>query len=98
MGALLGFIFNIHGVLWVSADPVDVKNETQLGTCPQAICFLNFLMWIWGVISILFEKTWPLKSFWGQNWTVLSQVDNMCIKKPSFPIIVFLSLFVFISS
>ena len=37
-------------VLWVSVSPVDVKNDSQQGTLPQAICSSNFLMWIWWVI------------------------------------------------
>ena len=53
-------ISDIHRVFWVSVDPVDVRNYSQQGTRPQAICSSNFLMWIWGVISIIFEKTWPI--------------------------------------
>ena len=59
--ALLGFISDIHRVLWVSANPVDVRNEPQQGTCPQAISSSNFQMWIWEVISIAFEKAWPVQ-------------------------------------
>ena len=29
MGVLLGVISDIHRVLWVSADPVDVRNDSQ---------------------------------------------------------------------
>ena len=39
---------------------MNVINKPQQGTCPQAICSSKFLMWIWGVISIPFEKTWPV--------------------------------------
>ena len=51
----------VYRVLWVSADPVDVRNDTHQGTRSQAICSSNFLKWIWGVILIPFEKTWPVK-------------------------------------
>ena len=60
MGVLMGANSDIHRVLWVNAKPVDVKNDSQQGTHPQAICSSNFLMWILGVISILFEKTGPV--------------------------------------
>ena len=39
-----GVISDIHRVLWVSVDPVDVRNDSQQGTCPQAVCNSNFLM------------------------------------------------------
>ena len=44
-------------VLWVSADAVDVRDEPQHATRTQAISSSNFLMGIWGVILIPFEKT-----------------------------------------
>ena len=49
-------------VFWVNVDPVDVRNDSQQGTRLQASCFSIFLVWIWAVISILFEKTWPVCS------------------------------------
>ena len=36
-GVLLGFISDIHRVLSVSADPVDVRNQPQQSTRPQII-------------------------------------------------------------
>ena len=36
-GVLLGLISDIHSVLYVSADPVDVRNGSQQGTHPQAV-------------------------------------------------------------
>ena len=62
-GALLGLISDIHRVYTNLEDLVDVRNEPKEGTSPQAICSLYFLMWIWGVILILFEKTWPVLNF-----------------------------------
>ena len=41
---MLGFIFDIHRLLWVSADPVDVRNEPQQGTCPQAVSSSKFML------------------------------------------------------
>ena len=41
-GALLGFISDIHRVLWVSAHPVDVRNERHQGIRPQAFKFFKF--------------------------------------------------------
>ena len=51
-GALLVVISDIHRVLWVSSDTDDVSQ----GTHPPAVCFSNFLMWIWGVISFQSPK------------------------------------------
>ena len=53
------FMSEVH--LWhpQSYLSVDVRNEPPQGTCPQAICSPNFLVWILKVISIPFEKTWP---------------------------------------
>ena len=42
--ALLVLISDIHRVLWVSVDPVDVRDDPQEGTHPQAVCSLNFWM------------------------------------------------------
>ena len=42
MVALLGVISDIHRVLWISADPVDVRNKPHQGTRPKAICSSNF--------------------------------------------------------
>ena len=36
-GALLGFIYDIHRVVWVSADPVDARNGLQQANRPQAV-------------------------------------------------------------
>ena len=36
---LLGVISDIHRALWVSANPVDVKNDHQEVTCPQDMFF-----------------------------------------------------------
>ena len=44
MGALLVLASDIYWVLWVSADPVDVRNDCQQGTYPEAVCSSNFLM------------------------------------------------------
>ena len=52
-----GLISDIHRVRTNPENPVDVRNELQQGTRPQAICSLNFLMWFLGVILIPFEKT-----------------------------------------
>ena len=48
MGALLVLISDIHRVPLVSVDPVNVRNNSPQGTCPQAVCSSFFLMWIWG--------------------------------------------------
>ena len=75
MGALVGFISDIHRVLWIIADPVDVRNESQQGTRPQAIRSSNFLIWIWGVISISFEKNWYIGEYlitiFHDTWIIL---------------------------
>ena len=57
--ALLGVISDI---LWVSANPVDVKNYLQQGNRPQAACSSNFLMWVWGMISFHSSKKSPVIS------------------------------------
>ena len=44
MGALLGFIFDINGVHINPENPVNVRNDSQQGNRPQAICSANFLM------------------------------------------------------
>ena len=56
-GVLLGVISNMHRVHINLEDPMDVRNDLQQGNCFQAVCFSHFFMRIWGVISILFEKT-----------------------------------------
>ena len=60
-GALMRFLSDIHKVCTNPENSVNVWDEPQQGTCSQAICFSNFLMWIWGVILIPFEKTRPVK-------------------------------------
>ena len=49
-------INDIHEVLWVNADPVDVRNDFQQDTYLQAISSSNFLMWVLGVISFHSSK------------------------------------------
>ena len=39
-----GLISDIHSVQTIPELPMDVRNEHQQGTCPQAICSSNFLM------------------------------------------------------
>ena len=42
MFALMWVISDIHRVLWVNADPVDVRNDSQQDTRSQAIhCWLE---------------------------------------------------------
>ena len=76
--ALLGFIYDIHRVLLVSPDPVDVLNEPQQGTCPQVSCSSNFLMWICGVISILFKKTRPVLNRKLGKTRCISPTSKLC--------------------
>ena len=57
MVALLGVIYDIHRVRTNLEDPMDVRNDPQLGTRPQAACSSNFWRLIRGVILILFKKT-----------------------------------------
>jgi len=45
-------MFDIHKILWDTKDPVDVINDPQHGTNPQAICLSNVWMQIWKDISI----------------------------------------------
>ena len=59
-GALLGVISDIHRVGINPKNPMDIRNDSKQGTCLQAICSSNFLVWIWGMISIPFEKIWPV--------------------------------------
>ena len=59
-GLRTGVIFDIHRVLWVNVDPVDVRNDYQQGTRPHAIISSNFLMWVWGVISFHSSKKSPV--------------------------------------
>ena len=44
MSAILGVISDIHMVHTNLEDPVDVRNDPQQGTHPQAIRSSNFLM------------------------------------------------------
>ena len=54
-GALLEVISLIHRIRRSQEDPMDVRNDSKQGTCSQAVWSSKFLMWIWRVISILFE-------------------------------------------
>ena len=57
-----GVLSDIHWVCINPEDPMDVRNDTQQDSRPQAVSFSNFLMSIWGVISICFEKPLPVIS------------------------------------
>ena len=56
MRVLLEVISDIHRVRINPEDPMDVRNDPQQDTCPQAVSSSNFLMWIWGVISFHSSK------------------------------------------
>ena len=68
-GALLGVISDIHRVRTNPEDPMDVGKDWQQGTCS------NFQKLIWGVISILFEKTWPALVFFSFTVIIGIEVD-----------------------
>ena len=40
----VGVIYDIPRVLWVSLDPVDVRNDSQQDIHLQVVCLSNFLM------------------------------------------------------
>lgn len=83
---MLGVISDIQKVSINPKDPVDIRNEPQYGTRPQAVCRLTFQMWIWEVIFItiwenltcntLFSKILPnLCNKYGKN-TYLTWIDE----------------------
>ena len=44
MGVLLGAISDIQRVLWLDAEPVDVRNDPQQDIRPEAVSSSNFLI------------------------------------------------------
>ena len=60
MGVLLDAISDIHRGHIHPEDPVDVRNDPQEDTCPQAVSSSNFLMWIWGGIWFHSSKKSPV--------------------------------------
>ena len=57
MGVLLEVISDIHRVLWVNADPMDVRNDSQQDTRPQAVSSSNFLCEFWECFRSILQKS-----------------------------------------